>query len=82
MYIIQTRQKPDCRGWWCNGTIEGYDHSFEAKEMKDAQHEMIEFLKKRNLLDSVRWEYPKYYSKNGCMSKACLIAQTTRLTHD
>lgn len=79
-YVIQTRQKPDGKGW-CSGTIEGYDYSFASKHRSVAQAKMLELIKKKGLTNEVKWEMPQYYSKNGCMGKQCLIASTTRLTH-
>lgn len=62
MWTIQTRENKD-GNWWCNGTIQGYDHSFEAKTIKKATIKMVKFLNdKRINMSETKWETPKYYN--------------------
>jgi hypothetical protein len=59
---VQTRQNRK-RNWWCNGTINGYDYSFEGNTINDAKTQMIELLAKLNVREmDVVWEEPKCYA--------------------
>lgn len=81
MYVIETRQQKN-GNWWCNGTIEGYDHSFESNTMHGARFKMRVFLKIRKIpCDMIRWENVQYYREDSGMSLQDIAAQTTRLTH-
>lgn len=61
MIKIQTRQNRH-GNWWCNGTIDGYDHSFEGKKIQEAQEQMLDLLKKKSIpLERTKWELPRLY---------------------
>lgn len=60
--IIETRQKSN-GDWWCNGTIYGYDVSFESKTSFDARRQMIVYLKGKGInIEDVKWMKPQTYS--------------------
>lgn len=47
--------------WWCNGTIQGYDHSFEGG-FGECQMLMAELLNKKGIREKeVIWNAPQYY---------------------
>lgn len=61
MYQVYTRQNKK-GNWWCNGTIQGYDYSFESPSMFDAQHQMRNLLSKKDINpDHVKWHKPTLY---------------------
>jgi phage-related protein len=49
--------------WWCNGTINGYDHSFEGT-LESCQIQMASFLTKKGIaVKDVVWHEPRLYPK-------------------
>lgn len=59
MTHIETRQNRK-GNFWCNGTINGYDISFEEQTTEKAREKMGEYLENRNI-SNVIWEAVKYY---------------------
>lgn len=77
MCIIQTRQQKN-GNWWCNGTIVGYDYSYEGQTIEEAQSQMRALLEYRGI-NSAEWQEEQHYQENRDMPEYLLKTQTTRL---
>lgn len=77
MCIIQTRQQKN-GNWWCNGTIESYDYSYEGQTIEEAQSQMRALLEYRGI-NSAKWLEEQHYQVNRDMPEHLLKSQTTRL---
>lgn len=58
MPIIETKRVN--RKWFCFGTINGYDHSFEGTTKVEAQDQMRDLLKRLGITEA-QWEHDREY---------------------
>jgi len=79
MDVIDTRQQKNGR-WRCNGTIDGYDYSFEGVYIDDAQNQMHQLIYRMGWdFREFKWTEPEYHQNYKGISDMLLKAQTTRL---
>jgi hypothetical protein len=45
--------------WYCYGTVEGYDHSYDGDTQDEAEMQMIAVLEKRGLIDQAVFNDPE-----------------------
>lgn len=58
IFVKQNRRN----NWWCYGTINGYDKSFEGNTQNAVKQKMIQYLKKQKVdMEQVKWFEPNYY---------------------
>jgi hypothetical protein len=60
--MIHIETKRVRKVWYCFGTIQGYDHSFNGLSMGSAQRQMNEMLERKQIkAEECIWEEPKEF---------------------
>lgn len=82
MVHIQTRQQKNLE-WWCNGTVDGYDMSFDGFTMLQAQEKMRAYLIGKHFYpQDVNWESPIYYPTTSIDEPSKIRYQKVRIDHN
>jgi len=83
MYHIYTRQNRKGK-WWCNGTVLGYDYSFEDFTIATAQMQMRRKLEEMGVsAHDVKWQEPEYSKGVNLKNEKVQIGyQKVRIDHN